>query len=231
MKKKLMILCLLAVLSVVYAEIDLGITEILPGTIYYGTSANVFPNIKIHNYGDEQINDFDVNVVINNGTEDIYNFTNNFTVIDLNAGGERFVTMEDLWTVDDPNANYTITATVIIANDTNPNNNEFSEECNIIQLEYLEDAYAIRYIMYGDQSFGSLELGTGDYTQISEVGLALSNRARGADYADGIMYGIEVQQRKLWQIVLRMKIIAIDKHRNKLKDMGVKMPNVPYSNR
>jgi len=85
--------------------------------------------------------------------------------------------------------------------------------------------------MSGDKSFGSLELGTGDYTQISEVGLALSNRARGADYADGIMYGIEVQQRKLWQIVLRMKIIAIDKHRNKLKDMGVKMPNVPYSNR
>ncbi len=190
MKKTFMILCLLAVLSVVYAEIDLGITEILPGTIYYGTSANVFPNVKVHNYGDETVNEFDVNVVINDGMRDVYDFTMNVTGMVLNAGEETFITMDELWSFDDPNASYEITATLIIDDDINPNNNELSENCDIIQLEYTEEAYAIKYVLYEDKTFGSLELETGDYTQIAEVGLSFSNRARGADFADGVMYGI-----------------------------------------
>jgi hypothetical protein len=31
--------------------------------------------------------------------------------------------------------------------------------------------------------------------------------------------------------VLNMKMIAINKHRSKLKDWSVEMPNAPYSNR
>jgi len=34
----------------------------------------------------------------------------------------------------------------------------------------------------------------------------------------------------IWQIVLNMKMIAINKHSNKLKDWNVEMPNAPYSN-
>ncbi len=190
MKKMIIILCLLAVLSFMYAEIDLGINEILPGTIYYGTSAKIFPNVKIHNYGDEAVNEFDVNVVIFDYIGDVYDFTKNFTNIVLNAGEETFITMDDLWIVDDPDLIYAITATVIVDDDMNPDNDVLSASCNIIQLDYTEEAYAIKYVLYDDKTFGSLELETGNYTQIADVGLTFSNRARGADFAEGVMYGI-----------------------------------------
>ncbi len=190
MKKMIMIFSLLTILSMVYATTDLGVTEILPGTIYYGTSADIYPNVKIYNYGDETVNEFDVNVVINDGMQDVYNFTMNVTNIVLNSGEETFITMDELWSFDDPNDNYEITATVIIANDTNSNNNELSEDCDIIQLEYTEDAYALRYVFYQDKTFGSLNLDSGDYSIIADVNLSLALQARGADFANGVMYGV-----------------------------------------
>ena len=190
MKKMIMIFSLLTILSMAYATIDLGVTEILPGTIYYGTSANIFPNVKVHNYGDETVDEFDVNVVITDGTQDVYNFTKTVMDIVLNAGEETFISMDELWSFDDPNASYEITATVIIANDTNPNNNELSENCDIIQFEYTEDAYALKYVFYQDKTFGSIDLESGDYSIISDVGLALALKARGADFANGVMYGV-----------------------------------------
>ena len=33
------------------------------------------------------------------------------------------------------------------------------------------------------------------------------------------------------QILLNMKMIAINKHSSKMKDWSVEMPNAPYSNR
>ncbi len=189
MKKMIMILGLLTILSIIYATIDLGVTEILPGTIYYGTSAKIFPNIKIHNYGDEVANNFDVVVIINNGSEEIYNFTNNITE-ELAAGEETFVTMNNLWIIEDPSFNFEITVNVIIDNDTNPANDELSVDCDIVQLDYTEDAYALRYVFYQDKTFGSLDLESGDYSIISDVSLTLALKARGADFANGVMYGV-----------------------------------------
>ncbi|OQY38087.1 MAG: hypothetical protein B6226_04170 [Candidatus Cloacimonetes bacterium 4572_65] len=189
MKRIVLVLSLLTLFFVMHAQVNLGVTEILPETIYYGTSAKIYPNVKVQNFGTVTVENFDVTVVVTDGTQEVYNCTETISEL-LAIGTERFITMNTLWRIEDPNFDFEITATVAIDYDSNSNNDELTVDCTIEQLTYPDEAYALRYVFYEDKTFGTLGLETGDYSMISDVSLSFALEARGADFANGVMYGI-----------------------------------------
>ncbi len=168
---------------------DLGVNQIKPATIYFGDSAKIFPTIQIHNFGTETETDFEIEVVINNGIEDVYDYTQT-TNTNLAPGNNMYVTMDEVWAITDPELTYTINATVILSGDDNPANDLETITPVITQLTYTKQSYAMNYIMYvPDKPFISINLETGDQEIIIDD--IDPGYMSGAEFVYGVLYGLK----------------------------------------
>ena len=191
MKKTLIFLTIIVfgIISLKAQTHDLGINEILPETIHYADSAKIFPAIKIHNFGTQDETNFDVEVIINDGSQDVYNCTETVSEI-ISAGSDMYVTMGMVWTITDPEPDYTIDATVILVGDENNGNDSDTEVPTITQLTYSKQTYAMRYV-YGssDDPLISIDLQTGDPEIILDN---IDYYAKtGAEFVYGVLYGLD----------------------------------------
>jgi hypothetical protein len=87
--------------------------------------SNVFPTVTVRNNGSNVQNDFTIDVVINDGMTDVYTSTKTVTGAALASLAEMVYTMDDEWT-NVPAGSYTLTATVTLAGDAEPANDEIS---------------------------------------------------------------------------------------------------------
>ena len=165
---------------------DLGVVDIAPTHLYLGTKARYFPEIKIHNYGQETETTFDVEVVINNGATDVYSSVKILDDAGLSPNSEMIVTMDDLWTITE-NSNFTITATVILESDEYPDNDVLISACIITGVSYDEQAYGIINNPSGDDFFSSIDLSTGNYETIGQD-IDMTFFPDAAEFADGVLY-------------------------------------------
>lgn len=100
--------------------VEAGVTNITPTIIFAGESA--YPEVTIKNLGASTIDIFDITVVINDGTSDVYTSTLNVTAAGQLSLTSAIYTMSDEWTTP-AIGNYTITATLSLTDDANALNN------------------------------------------------------------------------------------------------------------
>jgi hypothetical protein len=86
--------------------------------------ANAFPTVTVKNNGADVQNDYTIDVVINDGMSDVYTSTKTVTGAALASMAEMVYTMDDEW-IGVPAGTYTLTATVTLAGDSEPANDEF----------------------------------------------------------------------------------------------------------
>ncbi len=167
---------------------DLGVAEILPQQIYYGDSAKIFPTIKIHNYGTSDEVNFEVEVIINDGSEDVYTF--NGTIQDnITTGSDLKISMPIVWTITNPELTYTINATVTLAGDENSGNNSVNETPTITQLTYTRQNYAFFNGNTGNKYLLSFDQETGDQ-EIHEYHSNIYSYHTAAEFVNGVFYGL-----------------------------------------
>lgn len=139
---------------------DAGITSVSPQFVMEGESA--YPSVTVENFGATTLDDFDVEVVINDGTTDVYTSTLNVTGAGLAFGTDDEFAMPDLWTP--ANGNYTITATVTLTGDLNATNDESSVLCFV-------GSYSAAHASNStDLTYGTINLVDGLFTTSGTVG-------------------------------------------------------------
>jgi hypothetical protein len=140
---------------------DAGITSVSPQFVMEGESA--YPSVTVENFGATTFDDFDVEVVINDGTTDVYTSTLNVTGAGLAFGTDDEFAMPDLWTP--ANGNYTITATVTLTGDLNATNDESSVLCFV-------GSYSAAHASNStDLTYGTINLVDGLFTTSGTVGV------------------------------------------------------------
>jgi hypothetical protein len=136
----LLALIIVAFITVKAQTHDLGVNQVLPESIYYGDSAKIFPAIRIYNYGTEEETDFEVEVTISNGVEIIYNCTEIITE-NIAVDEDMFVTMNQVWVINDPIPTYTIEAQVTLIGDENADNDNGSYMPYMNTIAYPQQIY------------------------------------------------------------------------------------------
>ena len=186
MKKHIIILSFLIVafITVKAQTHDLGVSQVLPESIYYGDSAIIFPAIRIHNYGTEEETNFEVEVTISNGTENIYNCTEIITE-NIAVDEDMFVTMSQVWLIKDIIPTYTIEAQVTLIGDENADNDNSSYIPYINTIVYPQQIYGDISInpemeIYDFNSFDK----NGNFTLVSEDVWG----SGASDFINGILY-------------------------------------------
>lgn len=106
---------------------DLSAISATPDFAVAGTS--LFPTVTVKNAGLNTQTDFSVNVVINDGSSDIYTSTKVITGASLASNAQEVYTMDDEWTGIIEGA-YTITATVTLTGDSDNTNDVFANPFN-----------------------------------------------------------------------------------------------------
>ena len=121
-------------------ENDLSVIDINPTWGWEGD--DVTPLVSLYNVGSLTQNDFTVDVVVNDGTSDVYTSSKSVTGAGLASGGTVEVTMDDVWS--SPAAGeYTITATVTLAGDGDASNDVMVSTYNAVNPTYdLDKVYA-----------------------------------------------------------------------------------------
>ena len=107
-------------------ESDLGVIEITPLTAVVGLKLE--PTVLIENLGSTEVTTYDVELVINDGSSDVYSVSKTISKIPIAAGSEVEISM-DIWTAQ-TEAIHTMTATVTLANDVNLDNNSLTANCD-----------------------------------------------------------------------------------------------------
>ncbi|NCC87555.1 MAG: T9SS type A sorting domain-containing protein [Clostridia bacterium] len=143
------------------ADTDLAVTAVTPNYMSTGTSAT--PVVTVYNNGLIAQDVFDVVVVINDGTSDVYTSTKNVVAAGLASITSTDVTMDDVWTTP-ADGNYTITATVTAVSDANNSNDELVIGCFVGSFF---DAQAGNTT---DLTYGSIALVDGTYTETGAIG-------------------------------------------------------------
>ena len=110
---------------------DLSVSTATPEFILSGNSHT--PTVTIANNGSAVQNDFQIDVVINDGTSDVYTSTKTVTGAALASLTSDVYTMDDEWTTP-ADGNYTVTATVTLTGDENASNDEIVLNCVIMEL-------------------------------------------------------------------------------------------------
>lgn len=136
------------------SPIDLSVTGVTPNYIDNGNSVN--PVVTVMNNGLVTQDTFDVQVVVNDGTSDVYSATKNLTAAGLDILTSVDFAMDDEWTPID--GDYTITATVIITGDADNTNDTISIDCFV--GSFFEAQAGNSY----DFNYGSITLSDGTYT-------------------------------------------------------------------
>ncbi|MDD2635183.1 MAG: Ig-like domain-containing protein [Bacteroidales bacterium] len=137
---------------------DLGVIAATPTVVLSGNSAT--PTVTVKNFGGLAQNDFDISVIINDGTTDVYTSTLNVTAAALASLTSEVYTMSDEWTTP-ADGTYTITASVTLTGDENSANNELVFECTIINFDtFAGNATTEQYAGLNLVDGAVLELGT-----------------------------------------------------------------------
>ncbi len=87
--------------------------------------ANLFPTVTIKNLGQNTATDFSIQVVINDGSSDVYTSTKVITGASIASMAQEVYTMDDEWT-GIIEGEYTITATAILTGDADATNDVFT---------------------------------------------------------------------------------------------------------
>ncbi len=101
---------------------DMAAIGATPSFAVAGT--NLFPTVTVKNNGANVQNDYTIDVVINDGMTDVYTSTKTVTGAALASLATMVYTMDDEW-IGVPAGTYTLTATVTLAGDSEPANDEF----------------------------------------------------------------------------------------------------------
>lgn len=112
---------------------DLGVTSAAPGFVLFGET--VTPSLMVKNFGTNTQNDFDIDIVINDGTTDVYTYNGLITGAAIASGATVEYTAATTWTPA-AEGSYTITATVTLAGDFEPANDEFVGDINVVTPSY-----------------------------------------------------------------------------------------------
>ncbi len=106
---------------------DLGVSAVTPDLTEVNIAVN--PTITVENLGDTAETTFDIELVINDGTSDVY--TSSKTVSQtIQAGNDLEIPMDEAWTPETDGI-YTMTATVTVDDDTNLDNNTLITTCDV----------------------------------------------------------------------------------------------------
>ncbi len=136
---------------------DLAASSVAPAFVLSGSTAT--PTVGIHNFGANDESAYAVHLVINDGTNDVYDNTVNATTA-IASGADATIDMP-AWTPAD--GTYTLTATVTVANDTDASNNQITGNCIVVS----PNTYAGNAT---DHLYGFVDLATGAYTATGTMG-------------------------------------------------------------
>ncbi|MDD3860531.1 MAG: choice-of-anchor J domain-containing protein [Bacteroidales bacterium] len=139
---------------------DLSVVGYSPVFLNEGSSA--FPAVTVLNVGADVQNDFDITVVINDGTTDVYTSTLNVTGAALASFAQDEFVMTDEWTTP-ANGSYTITATVVLTGDANTDNDEMSGDCLVGSYFVAQAGNST------DFTYGNVDLTTGAYSVVGAI--------------------------------------------------------------
>lgn len=170
---------------------DLGVTSAAPGFVLFGETAT--PSLMVKNFGANTQNDFDIDIVINDGTTDVYTYNESITGAAIASDATVEYTAATTWTPA-AEGSYTITATVTLAGDLEPANDEFVGAISVVNPSYTNNN------SYGYNAFDDSGSGLAGFIVSNplETGL-LNGLAAGTsgdflacgDMIDGIAYGAE----------------------------------------
>jgi hypothetical protein len=168
---------------------DLEVVSAAPAFVQSGTS--VFPSVTVLNIGAAVQNDFDITVVINDGSSDVYSSTLNVTGAALGSFAEQTFSMTSEWTTP-ANGAYTMTSTVTLAADEDVSNNQIITNCNVVDL-------ITSYAINGEaETFESVVIPTGTVNEISTFNV--TNFPMAMEYAAGEYYFIRNSPAELYTI-------------------------------
>jgi len=131
---------------------DIGVTAISPPFLLPGET--IIPQVTVTSYSDVTETNFEVSLSDGNG------YTSSVTVTEPLVASESIVLDMDNWTPAE--SEYTLTATVTLTNDPALDNNTLVTECLV--GGYNDATYAMKTT---DFTYGTVNLGDGEYTQIA----------------------------------------------------------------
>jgi len=115
---------------------DLTINAIAPNWVFFGD--DVIPKVTVRNIGDSTANDFTIDVIINDGSSDVYTSTLNVTSANIASGTENSFFMPDIFV--QPNAGtYTVTAYVTYTGDADNTNDTLTQNLDVVDFSYHRD--------------------------------------------------------------------------------------------
>jgi hypothetical protein len=189
-----------AIDDVVVSELgqnDLGVVMTLPNFLMGGD--DVYPVVIVGNMGLNTQNDFDVEVVIEDETKAVvYSDSKSVSGAGLAAGEEMEVAMDNPW-MEPAAGTYTITGTVTLVGDENPENDVLTRSLDVVNMFY-NSGYS-----YGYDAFGSYtdQIVRTDLTlgNLVPLGAATTNDFLIAgDYVFDVIAGVEVNSNDIYII-------------------------------
>lgn len=133
---------------------DLSATGVTPNYVFSGNSAT--PVVTVFNNGSTTQDAFDVDVVINDGTSDVYTSSKSVAAAGLVGLTSMDVTMDDEWTTP-ADGNFTITASVTLPGDVDTGNDEIAIGC------FVGTFFDTQAGNSQDFNYGSIDLADGTY--------------------------------------------------------------------
>ena len=110
------------------ADLDVGVSALTGVPDLMSIGEDVTASVTVVNYGSETV-DFDVNFVVNDGSVDVFTDTKAVTGL---ANGEQATVTFETWTTSTVGV-YTATATSMLTDDANPDNDMVSKDFSVIE--------------------------------------------------------------------------------------------------
>ena len=161
----------------------------------------ITPNVNVLNYGTDTAFNFDVSVVINDGTTDVYTSTLTFSDTLTFMEDSTFV-MPDSWTANTAGT-YTITAYTTYPADSDNTNDTIIDTLKVIEPSYT-NGFVYGYNAYdaSGSGFGNMavSLTQSKGTQAGLMTGTSSDFMTCGDYINGMVYGVEYGTNDLYLI-------------------------------